>query len=143
MSIVFSTQDIRGKLGESLTPEYLWNVGKAFAEWLSEEGLVVVVRDEAVVSAATHPLIEGLLLQGRTVVDAGVGDWQVVVNTMSDRTAVGGVAVTHDAIQGNEIITLFGPQGVAITADSGLVQIGQLVEAGNFEPAAQKGTLIV
>lgn len=143
MSIVFSTQDIRGKLGESLTPEYLWNVGKAFAEWLAEDGIVVIVRSESVAVATTHPIVEGLLLQGRTVVDAGIGDWQVVVNTMSDRTAVGGIAVTHDDLQGHEIITLFGPQGVAITTDNGLTEIGQLIEAANFEPAPQKGTLIV
>ena len=143
MSTVFSTQDIRGKFGDTLTSEYVWNVGKAFAEWVPEEGMIVVARSETASQAAVHALIEGLLLQGRNVIDAGVGDWQLVVNTMSDRTAVGGVMVSHDDLQGDEVIALFAAQGVAVTTDNGLAEIGQLVEAPNFDPAAQKGTVIV
>lgn len=143
MSTVFSTQDIRGKFNDSLTTEYAWNVGKAFAEWLTEEGMIVIVRSETSNQSVVHAVIEGLLLQGRNVIDAGIGDWQLVVNTMSDKTAVGGVMISHDTLQGDEVIALFAAQGVAITTDNGLAEIGQLVEAANFDPATQKGTLIV
>jgi phosphomannomutase len=42
MGNTFSAYDIRGRIEESLTVEYTWTVGKAFADWLPEQGSVVV-----------------------------------------------------------------------------------------------------
>lgn len=135
--------DIRGRADDSLTTEYAWNVGKAFAEWLPEEGVVVMARSVNANETTAHAVVEGVLLQGRNVVDAGQADQLTVVSAIGDQKAAGGIVVSHDDLQGLEVIELFNAQGVSITAETGLTEIGQLVEAGNFVPAAEKGEITI
>lgn len=134
--------DIRGHAGDSLTTEYVWNVGKALAEWLPEEGNLVIVKAAGANEATAHALAEGALLQGRDVADAGTGDLQTLVGAVGSQQAAGGALVSHDNLQNLEVIELFDARGVAITSDTGLAELGELVEAGNFVPAAAKGTII-
>jgi hypothetical protein len=82
-----------------------------------------------------------MLLQGRDIVDAGQGDQLAVVNAIRDNQAAGGFMVSHDGLENMGIITLFDRQGVAITAERGLMDIEELIEAGNFLPAAEKGEM--
>ncbi|RYX79432.1 hypothetical protein EON76_01795 [bacterium] len=141
MSIIFSGFDIRGRIDDSLTPEYAWNVGKAFADWLPEDGSVVVVVDPAASEPIVHAVIEGLRLQGRDVLDGGKGDLETLVRINADAKTAGGVLVSRDDLQNVETIRLFQENAVAITSDNGLIEIADLVEAGNFVPAAVKGEL--
>ncbi len=142
MGITFSTNDIRGRADDTLTTEHAWNVGKAAAEWLPEQGSIVVVRSADANESTVHALIEGLLLQGRNVIDGGQGDQQAVVTAIGDKQAAGGVLITHDQLQNIEIITLFDALGSTVTAETGLAEIDQLVDAGNFIPATEKGSII-
>jgi phosphomannomutase len=139
MGTIFSTYDIRGRVGQTLTVEYAWTVGKAFAEWLVDEGDIVVAKGTDADEPIVHALIEGLLLQGRNVVDAGEGEQDKVVNAILDNRAVGGLFITHDTLQDIGIITLFDTQGMAVTAERGLETIEEMIDAGNFLPAAEKG----
>lgn len=141
MSNIFSSFDIRGRLDDSLTPEYAWNVGKAFADWLPEDGPITVVSDETAEPKIVHALIEGILLQGRDVVDGGKGDAQRLIEVTADSNPAGSVLISHDNVQGFEIIQLYQENGVAVSSDNGLIELSQLVEAGNFVPAAVKGEL--
>lgn len=141
MSIIFSGFDIRGRIDDSLTPEYAWNVGKAFADWLPEDGSVVVVVDPVASEPIVHAVIEGLRLQGRDVLDGGKGDLETLVRINADAKTAGGVLVARDDLQNMETIRLFQESAVAITSDNGLIEIADLVEAGNFVPAAVKGEL--
>lgn len=141
MSNVFSGFDIRGRVDDSLTPEYAWNVGKAFADWLPEDGSVVVVSTQTAVPTIVKAVIEGLRLQGRTVIDGGQGDEQTLVQVSVASKTAGGVLVGHDGLENVETIQLYQENAVAITADNGLIEISDLVEAGNFVPAAVKGEL--
>jgi phosphomannomutase len=141
MGTIFSAYDIRGRVDETLTVEYVWTVGKAFAEWLPQDGNVVLVKGQSVNQATTHAFVEGVLLQGRNVIDCGTGGEQAVVGGIDDNQAAGGVLVNHDDLQNIEIITLFDENGSTVTAEVGLTAIGELVESGNFLPAAQKGIL--
>lgn len=133
--------DIRGRTDDSLTTEYAWTVGKAFAEWLPEQGAIVVARGENTNETTAHALIEGLLLQGRDIIDAGQGVHQTLVDAIVDKKAAGGVLFGHDDLQAFEIIALYDAQGASVTTDTGLMEISQLVEAGNFIPAADKGEI--
>lgn len=142
MGTVFSTYDIRGRSGETLTVEYVWNVGKAFAEWIQDEGAVVLVKSPNAIESVGHAFVEGVLLQGRDVIDVKEGDHQAVVNAINENTAVGGAHIAHDDIQNIDIITLFDNTGTAITAESGLTSMSELIDSGNFLPAAVKGTLV-
>jgi phosphoglucosamine mutase len=141
MGTIFSTDDIRGRAGESLTTEYAWNVGKGLAEWLPEEGSVIVVRSPLADDMTAHALTEGLLLQGRNVRDAGEGDLQTIVGAIGDNQAAGGALISHNELENLEIITLFDSRGVVVTSDTGLAEIGQMVESPNFVPAAEKGSV--
>lgn len=142
MGTVFSAYDIRGRVDDTLTVEYAWTVGKAFSEWLPEEGCVVVVKNNPSNDDIAHGLTEGIRLQGRDVVDGGVGDAQSVVNLINEKNAVGGALISHDDIQNIEMIALFAEQGRVITAEAGLIEINQLVESGNFLPAPEKGKIL-
>lgn len=138
MAIFFSTNDFRGRADESLDTETAWNIGKAFAEWLPEDGPVVVVEVPGANYTTTHAVTEGLLLQGRDVL-AGSGDQTVIVNAIADGKAVGGVLLAHDELQGIEIVTLYDGQGVVLTSERGLGEVSAMVEAGNFVPMPEKG----
>lgn len=139
MSTVFSAYDIRGRADDTLTVEYAWTVGKAFSEWLPEEGEVVVFKAENAHGDIAHGVVEGLLLQGRNVIDGGYGDQTAVVNAVNEHKAVGGVLISHDDVQSLEIIALFDANASAVTNESGLAEVSELVESGNFLPAAEKG----
>ena len=142
MSIIFSGFDIRGRLDDSLTPEYAWNVGKAFADWLPEDGPVLVMSSSVATEAITKALVEGIRLQGRDVVSGGTGDSDAVVLALGGSKAVGGLLVGRDDLQGVETIQLFQGDGVAVTSENGLLGISALVDSGNFVPAATKGNVI-
>lgn len=138
MSTIFSAYDIRGVAGDTLSTELAWNVGKAFAEWLPDEGPVVLVMAPTTDLSTVHAITEGLLLQGRDVIE-GQGTTQLVNDYISDKKVVGGVYVNHEAADNNEVIQLFDATGTAVTDQTGLTDIAQLVESGNFLPAAEKG----
>ena len=142
MSNIFSSFDIRGRLDESLTPEYAWNVGKAFADWLPEEGHITVVSEVNAEPKIVHAIVEGIRLQGRAVMDGGQGDAQRLIELTADNKPAGSILVSHDGIQGLEIIQLYQENGVALSTDNGLLEVSELVESGNFVPAAVKGELL-
>lgn len=141
MSIVFSGFDIRGRLNDSLTPEYAWDVGKAFADWLPEDGKVVVASEPAASAPLVKALIEGLRLQGRTVIDGGQGDEQTIVQVNAAAKTAGGVLVLHDDLESLEVIKLYQENGLPVTSENGLLEVSDLIQAGNFVPAAVKGEL--
>lgn len=140
MSTIFSAYDIRGRAGETLTVEYAWTVGKAVAEWLTEAGPVVIAKADNASEEICHALTEGVLLQGRNALGAA-GDQQAVIDAITGNQAAGGIFISHEDVQGLEVITLFDASGATVTGDSGLATIAELIDAGNFLPADKKGEL--
>ncbi len=138
---MFSGFDIRGRFGDTLTVEYVWNVGKGLADWLPTDGQVIVVSGPSANPGVVKALIEGIRLQGRGVIDGGQGDKQTLVQISSGAQTAGGVLVSHDELEHLETIELFQEEATPISSDTGLSQIASLVEAGNFVPAATKGEL--
>lgn len=141
MGTVFSAYDIRGQLNDSLTVEYAWLVGQAFSEWLSSDGPIVVSAADQANGDILHAITEGMLLQGRDVDNCGQCDEPTITNAIQQHAAAGGVRVSHDSVQNIEIITLYDESGVPITAERGLMEVGELVASNNFLPAVSKGTL--
>lgn len=142
MGTIFSDSDIRVHLGEPGVTEYIWNVGKAFAEWLPDEGSVVVVQSQSSEKSVAHAFIEGLLLQGRSVFDAGIGGQQVAYAALSESKSAGAAHLDFIAAQNLAIISFYDSHGMIVSLHSGLSEINELVQAGNFLPAAIKGTII-
>lgn len=132
--------DIRGTAETGLTVEYAWNVGKAVADWLGNDGQV------AVVAAADQPelvkaLIEGLRLQGRDVLDTGQGSKEGAADLVGTMGLAGALVVGYDAMEQVATIELYQEDGRLVDSQTGLSDIRELVEAGNFVPAAVKGEL--
>ncbi len=133
--------DIRGRADDSLTAEYAWNIGKALADWLPDEGTVAIAASSNVNETLAHALCEGVLLQGRDVAYGASSTRETAITAIAEKRVVGGVSISHDDVSGLEIIELFNAQGQTVTSESGLAEINQLIEAGNFVPSPQKGTL--
>ena len=140
---MFSGFDIRGRFGETLSVEYVWNVGKALADWLPQDGKIIVVKNSTANPAVVKAVIEGVRLQGRAVVDGGEGDKAALVHIAGDDQVAGGILVGHDDLENLETIELYQETMAPITSDTGLSEIAALVEAGNFVPAAAKGDLSI
>lgn len=132
--------DIRGTKDSGLTVECAWNVGKALADWLPTTGSIVVVSLPAQHEIVTA-IIEGLRLQGRNVVDGGNGDKDTVTTYIKTAGLSGGVVVGYDELEKQTTIQLYQEEGRLIDAHSGLRELHDLIEAGNFVPAATKGEL--
>lgn len=142
MGTVFSDSDIRVHVGEPGVIEYVWNVGKAFAEWLPEDGTVAVVQSQSADVSIVKAFNEGLLLQGRNVIDAGVGGQQTINAVLGENKAAGAVFIDYIAAQDLAIICFYDSRGAVVSLQTGLNEINQLVSAGNFLPASNKGTLL-
>ena len=132
--------DIRGSGASDLTVDYAWNTGKALADWLPTGGGVVVaaVPLQAQLKAA---VIEGLRLQGRNVVDGGVVDRDGLISLIKTMSLSGGALVHYDELEKVSVIELYREDGRLIDSETGLNEIDELVQAGNFVPAAEKGEL--
>jgi hypothetical protein len=103
--------------------------------------LLVVARTASANDALVHAFIEGILLLGGNVIDCGEGDEQAVIGAIKDNQASGGAHINHDDLQNVEVIALYDATGATITSDTGLGEISELVESGNFLPAATKGQI--
>lgn len=120
--------------------EYAWNVGKAVADWLPTAGSVIVLYVPTGQQTA-HAVIEGLRLQGRNVVDGGVGDKDAAVAHIKTSGLSGAVVIGVEESTGVTSIQIYNEDGNLIDRQSGLQEVGELVGAGNFVPAAVKGEL--
>ncbi len=137
----FTAYDIRGKIENGVSLDTAWNIGKALADWLSTYGKVTLMRGTGADEQLVGALIEGLRLQGRDVLDSGVGDKETLMKRVADDGLSGGIIVSRDEQQDVCVIELFNEKSELISAENGLEDIAQLVGAGNFVPAAEKGEL--
>ena len=137
---LISAYDIRGTEESGLTVECAWNVGKALADWLPTAGSVVVMYQPAKKHIA-DAVTEGLRLQGRTVVDGGVGVKDRAQSYIKTAGLSGAAVVGSDELEKMTTIELYKEDAKLIDSETGLKEIQQMVEAGNFVPAVTKGEL--
>ena len=134
--------DIRGTAETGLDVECAWNVGKALADWLPTTGSVVVVTTPAYQDLA-RGVIEGLRLQGRNVVDGGAGDKDKAIAYVKTAGLSGAAVIGFDDMEKVTTIELYREDARLIDSETGLKEIRDLVDAGNFVPAVTKGELTV
>ena len=132
--------DIRGTVATGLTVDYAWNIGKALADWLPTAGRVLVVSlpSQGKIKAA---IIEGLRLQGRSVVDGGNAGRDGLVSLIKELGLSGGVLIGYDDLESVTIIEAYKEDGRMVDAQTGLRELDELARAGNFVPAVVKGEL--
>jgi phosphomannomutase len=137
---LISAFDIRGTEETGLTIECAWNVGKALADFLPTTGGVCVMAGDAQADLK-RGVIEGLRLQGRAVVDAGLGGKDMVLSLVKTARLSGAVIIGYDELEKMQTIELYQEDTRLIDSQTGLQAIRELVIAGNFVPAAVKGEL--
>ena len=140
---IFKAYDVRGKVGTELTPEIAKIIGKAVATWLPCEGAVAVGRDMRPDSAElANALIEGLIEQGRDVVDIDQVTSDMIYFAAGSLKLAGGIMITasHNPGEYNGI-KFCREEAKPIGQETGLFAIRDLAAANNFTPITPKGTI--
>jgi phosphomannomutase len=142
LDTIFLAYDIRGKVGTELTNDIVEKIGKAFADWLPNEGPVAVGRDMRPDSAElANALVKGLLAQGRDVLDIGQVTSDMIYFAVGSRGLAGGAVVTasHNPGEYNGI-KLCRDEARPIGVESGLLDIKQSVASETYQSSEKQGT---
>ncbi|RIY34086.1 phosphomannomutase CpsG [Psittacicella hinzii] len=138
----FKAYDIRGKIGEELSDDLVYNIGRALAVYLNAK-TVVVGSDIRLTSSKYKALIsKGLTEMGCNVVDLGQTGTEEVYFATSFLNADGGVQVTasHNPKDYNGL-KIVGKNSIPLSLETGLREIQKLIEENNFTPATTPGVV--
>ncbi|MFZ2508901.1 MAG: phosphomannomutase CpsG [Steroidobacteraceae bacterium] len=142
LSGCFKAYDVRGRVPGELNPESVYRIGRAYAEWLGPKH-VAVGRDIRHSSRElAEALVRGLNDSGVHVLDIGLCGTEGVYFATFSRGLGGGIMVTasHNPPDYNGL-KFVREQSRPVSADSGLVDIRRLAEAGGFRHPAKRGTI--
>ncbi len=136
----FKAYDIRGRIPDQLNEDVAYRIGRAFAQILKPERVVVGQDVRPTSPALTAALVRGLTEGGAGVLDIGLCGTEEVYFATSHARADGGIMVTasHNPADYNGM-KLVREESKPISGDSGLDEIRVLAEIGNFEPVAVCG----
>ena len=140
---IFKAYDVRGKVGTELTAEVAKAIGQAVATWLPNEGAIAVGRDMRPDSAElANALIEGLVAQGRNVIDIDEVTSDMIYFATGSLKLAGGVMITASHNPGiYNGIKFCREDAKPIGQESGLFDIRDLTIENEFTPAVQPGTI--
>jgi phosphomannomutase len=129
----FKAYDIRGKLGEDLTPETVYRIGRAYARWLSPDAVVVGGDIRTSSAALKSALANGLRDEGVNVLDIGLCGTEEIYFATDYLNMGGGIMVTasHNPIDYNGM-KLVREGSRPISADTGLMEIQKIAEGDDF-----------
>jgi phosphomannomutase len=136
----FKAYDIRGRIPDQLNEDIAYRIGRAFAQFLHPES-VVVGQDIRITSPTlTAALVQGLTEGGTDVLDIGLCGTEEVYFATTYTRADGGIMVTasHNPMDYNGM-KLVREQSKPISGDSGLDTIRELAESGDFIPPQRVG----
>jgi phosphomannomutase len=132
--LMVSVSGIRGRVGESLTPEVVARFAAAFGGWAAASGgsrLVVVGRDSRVSGPMFHRIAVGALQSvGCTVMDIGLTTTPTCQLAVEHHHAAGGLmlSASHNPIEWNALKCI-GPTGLFLEAAQGAA-MRALVDTG-------------
>ncbi len=140
----FKAYDIRGRLGVDLNAKISYRIGRAFAQFLNAESVVVGGDVRLSSEELKFALIEGLRDEGADVTDLGMVGTEEVYFATSYLNVSGGIEVTasHNPIDFNGM-KLVREGSRPISSDTGLLEIKKLAEANQFstEKGKTRGSL--
>ncbi len=131
---IFRAYDIRGVVGKTLTPEVVYQIGRAFGTeaWEIGEQAIVIGRDGRSSSESlADELTKGLLESGRDVIDIGLVPTPVVYFATHYLNARSAVMITgsHNPPDYNGFKLVL--QGETL-AEEGIQQIYQRIQSGDY-----------
>ena len=138
----FKAYDVRGKLGDELDESIAYRIGRAYAQHLGAQRVVVGGDVRKTSETLKQALANGLMDSGADVIDIGMVGTEEIYFAAFHLDVDGGIEVTasHNPMDYNGM--KFVARGaVPISGDSGLRAIQQLAEAEKFTPAVRKGVL--
>ena len=138
----FKSYDIRGKLGHELNDAIAYRIGRAFAEVINAD--TVVIGGDCRLSSAglKQALAQGLMDSGVNVLDLGMTGTEEIYFATSYLKLDGGIEITasHNPIDynGMKMVTT---GSRPISRENGLIAIQELAESQAFKPkSAIKGS---
>lgn len=139
---IFLAYDIRGQVNVDLTNRVVYDIGKGLADWLPKKGAVAVgydMRPDSKELAAN--LINGILEQGRDVINIGQVASDMIYFTVGHLKIAGGAMITasHNPGEYNGI-KLCRENAKPIGQDTGLQKIKELVKNHRFKTPSKQGT---
>lgn len=136
---IFKAYDVRGKVGTELTPDVANKIGRAFADWLPQPGIVAVGRDMRPDSEElAQALIKGLLDQGRDVMDLGQVTSDMSYFAVGELGLAGSAMITASHNPGAyNGIKFYRDQVVSVGIGTGLEVIRDAVLSDNFKPTPE------
>jgi len=138
----FKAYDVRGRVPEDLDEAIAYRIGRAYAAFLNPTR-IAVGRDVRLTSdTITAELIRGLTDAGVDVVDIGIGGTEMVYFATFAYELDGGIMVTasHNPPNYNGM-KMVREGSRPISEATGLRDIRQLAEAGEFTEPARKGSV--
>ena len=132
--LMVSVSGVRGRVGESLTPEIVAGYAAAFGAWALKKNPgkpIVVGRDSRVSGPMFHRVAVGALQSvGARVIDIGLTTTPTCQLAVEDHHAAGGImlSASHNPIEWNAL-KLIGPSGMFLEADEGAA-MRSLLEKG-------------
>jgi phosphomannomutase / phosphoglucomutase len=137
---IFKAYDIRGVVGETLTPATVYALGRAIGSEAEVRGQqrMVVGRDGRISGPQlVHALIEGLRASGRDLIDIGVVPTPVLYFATQHFKTGSGVMLTgsHNPPDYNGLKIMVGNDTLALEAIQGL---RRRIEAGDYVPGKGK-----
>ncbi len=147
---IFKAYDVRGLYGDQLGPDVAYEIGRAFARVIADmenaqprDLQLAVGRDMRLTApemAARY--IDGIRDEGAAVLDVGQVGTEMLYFTVGSRELPGGLMCTasHNpkAYTGAKMVKR---GAIALSGDSGIGEIRDMVSAGDFGEAAERGEL--
>ncbi len=137
----FKAYDVRGRLPDELNEYVAERIGRAFAEYLKPEAIVVGRDIRHSSESLCSALADGLMAGGVDVYDIGLCGTEEIYFATSNRGYDGGIMVTasHNPIDYNGM--KFVRKGSRpISGDDGLYKIRDLAISGEFSESMYSGT---
>lgn len=138
----FKAYDIRGKLGNELTPTIARRIGRAFSEALGAKRVVLGRDCRASSQELAAAVAEGLLQAGVEVLDLGLCGTEEMYFATTALKADGGIEVTasHNPMDYNGM-KMVRRGSAPLDSANGLAAIKALAESGDFAPDQHGGVL--
>lgn len=139
---IFREYDVRGVVGEDLTPDTVLALGKGFGTYASRKGVrtVMLARDCRLSSPEFRDaMAEGLVSTGLSVIDVGICPSPLLYFSIIQNSADGGVMITgsHNPPEFNGFKLCVGPSTLY---GEKIQEVRRIVEAGVFSEGTGKLT---
>jgi len=142
LTSILKANDLRGAVPEAWGPTEAAAIGAALAGLFAEQPAVLVGRDCRLSGPVmAHGLIEGLIGQGRDVIDLGLVSTDAVYFASGWLNLPGVMLTASHNPPGDNGLKVMWPGAKPVGRDTGLAQIIQTAQAGLLAPAAVPGAV--